>query len=87
MELHYHGKENKAQGYLHQHGGDQSLPQALYEDPRVLLVAGVQGGIRGGLEICLLVEMVDLDMWLIPEQKEAKVSCVIQGYERADQSN
>lgn len=45
VELHYHGKENKAQGYLHQHGGDQSLPQALYGDPRVLLVAGVQGGL------------------------------------------
>lgn len=48
---------------------------------------GFREGIRGGLEICLLIEMVDLDMWLIPEQKETKVSSVIQGYEGADQSN
>lgn len=72
MELHCRGKENKAQGDLHQHGGDQSLPQALYEDPRMLMVAGVQAGIRRGLEICLLFEMVDLGVWLIPDKKKPK---------------
>lgn len=72
MELLYHGKENKAQGGSHQHGGDQRLPQEPYEDPRMLLAAGVQGGIRGGPEICLLIGMVYLGVWLIPDKKKPR---------------
>lgn len=72
VELHNHGKGEGAQGDLHQHGGDQSLPQALYEDPGMLFVAGVQGGSRGGLEICLLIERVDQGMCLIPDKEKPR---------------
>lgn len=68
MELRFHGKENKAQGDSHQHGGEQNLPQALYEEPRMLLV----GGIMGGLEIHLLIGMVDLGVRLTPEKKKPR---------------
>lgn len=51
VQLHYHGKEHKAWGDLHEHDGDQSMPQALYEGPRTLLVAGVHSGIGAPGEV------------------------------------